>query len=113
MRRRRDGLRLSGGSYHGYIKCKGQSALSDGQPAYLEVERFVEKPDAKAAEAYFKDGGYYWNSGMFAFTIGTLVKELRKHAPEIAGLYDSGYDRMFASFGQMPDISSQRTRPEM
>jgi mannose-1-phosphate guanylyltransferase/mannose-6-phosphate isomerase len=71
----------------------------------LEVERFVEKPDAKTAEKYLKAGGYYWNSGMFAFTIGTLEKELRKHAPEIAALYDSGYDNMVSSFGQMPDIS--------
>jgi mannose-1-phosphate guanylyltransferase/mannose-6-phosphate isomerase len=90
---------------YGYIKCKGRSAISNQQSAYLEVERFVEKPDAETAEKYLKDGGYYWNSGMFAFTIGTIVKELRRHAPEIAALYDSGYDHMFSSFGQMPDIS--------
>jgi mannose-1-phosphate guanylyltransferase/mannose-6-phosphate isomerase len=106
---------------YGYIKCTRQKAegkeqkvtksqTSDLEPltsdlSCLEVERFVEKPDAKTAEKYLKDGGYYWNSGMFAFTIGTLVKELKRHAPEIAALYDAGYDHMFSSFGQMPDIS--------
>jgi mannose-1-phosphate guanylyltransferase/mannose-6-phosphate isomerase len=89
---------------YGYIKCKEQKAKSGPEP-YLEVERFVEKPDATTARKYLNEGGYYWNSGMFAFTIGTLAKELRTHAPEIAALYDSGYDHMVTSFGQMPDIS--------
>ncbi len=113
---------------YGYIKCKAQSARSNQQSAvsfqpsalssqtsdlgpktsalsYLEVERFVEKPDADTAKKYLKDGGYYWNSGMFAFTIGTLTKEFRRHAPEIAAFYDSGYDDMVSSFEKMPDIS--------
>ncbi len=106
---------------YGYIKCGRRKAEGDEQKkikpltsglghktsdlSCLEVERFVEKPDSKTAEKYVKDGGYYWNSGMFAFTIGTLVKELKRHAPEIAALYESGYERMFSSFAQMPDIS--------
>ncbi len=112
---------------YGYIKCKEQkapisqrSAVGDqlpdvdsrftihdsaGSEPYLEVERFVEKPDALTAKKYLKDGGYYWNSGMFAFTIGTMIKEFRRHAPEIAALYDSGYDNMVSSFEEMPDIS--------
>jgi mannose-1-phosphate guanylyltransferase/mannose-6-phosphate isomerase len=93
---------------YGYIKIR-QGAKGEGRGAegksYFEVQSFTEKPDMKTAERYFEQGGYYWNSGMFAFTIGTLVKELRKHAPEIAALYDSGYDNMVSSFEKMPDIS--------
>ena len=104
---------------YGYIKCKAQSAGSKEQRTkgensmphalspmrYLEVDRFVEKPDTETAEKYLKEGGYYWNSGMFAFTIKTLAKELRRHAPDISVLYESGYDQMFSSFEKMPDIS--------
>jgi len=47
-----------------------------------EVLSFVEKPDKATAEQYLADGNYYWNSGIFAFTIKTFLTELRKHAPQ-------------------------------
>ncbi len=95
---------------YGYIKVrekqagKPASAQADNLP-YLEVERFVEKPDAATAEKYLKGGCYFWNSGMFAFRIGTAEEELKKYAPQIFELYQSGYDRMLDAFGSMPDIS--------
>ncbi len=46
-----------------------------------KVERFVEKPTLEAAQAYLEDGHYFWNSGMFAFTLKTLLKEFQEHAP--------------------------------
>ena len=42
-------------------------------------ERFVEKPDAATAQAYLADGGYYWNSGMFAVPRRALPDELAAH----------------------------------
>ncbi len=115
---------------YGYIKSKGQGAeklassqahrpassqagnstdLQADAPAgtvpYFEVERFVEKPDARTAQEYLESGDYYWNSGMFAFRIDTAEEELEKRAPEIFGLYRAGYDRMLSAFGEMPDIS--------
>lgn len=47
------------------------------------VERFVEKPDAPTASEYLKSGRFLWNSGMFCFSAGTLLRELRDHAPEV------------------------------
>ncbi len=98
---------------YGYIKVKGRGlgdASSSQKPdpedhPYFNVERFVEKPDAKTASGYLESGDYYWNSGMFAFRIDTAEQELEKCAPEIFGLYRAGYDRMLSAFGEMPDIS--------
>jgi mannose-1-phosphate guanylyltransferase/mannose-6-phosphate isomerase len=91
---------------YGYIKSRGRKAKAGTRGAeYLEVERFVEKPDAKTAGEYVRDGGYYWNSGMFAFRIDTAEAELKKYAPEIFGLYEAGYERMLSAFERMPDIS--------
>ncbi len=57
---------------------------------YLEVEhvarqsqpvlRFVEKPDLATAQGYLATGRYYWNSGMFCFTAGTMLAALAEHA---------------------------------
>ena len=51
---------------YGYIKSGTECVDEDSQT--YRVEKFVEKPDLKTAESYLKDGGYYWNSGMFMFT---------------------------------------------
>jgi mannose-1-phosphate guanylyltransferase/mannose-6-phosphate isomerase len=49
----------------------------------VPVEQFVEKPDAKTAQTYLDDGGYYWNSGMFLFKASTYLDELQRLGPEM------------------------------
>ena len=49
----------------------------------LSVENFVEKPDLPTAEGYLKNGGYYWNSGMFLFSAGAFLAECDAFEPEI------------------------------
>ncbi|NOQ46471.1 MAG: mannose-1-phosphate guanylyltransferase/mannose-6-phosphate isomerase [Desulfobulbaceae bacterium] len=48
-----------------------------------KVKSFVEKPDTETAKQYVASGSYFWNSGMFAFSVGTLLAELGEYAPEI------------------------------
>jgi len=48
-----------------------------------KVASFKEKPDLKTAEKYLTKGNYYWNSGMFAFSLETVLGEIEKYAPEI------------------------------
>lgn len=45
--------------------------------------RFVEKPDAATASQYLGTGRYYWNSGMFCFTAGTILQAFKDHSPEV------------------------------
>src|SRR5690606_12297896 len=50
------------------------------------VARFVEKPDLATAAEYLQSGRFLWNSGMFCFSAGTVLRELREYAPEIVDL---------------------------
>ncbi|MFH2131387.1 MAG: mannose-1-phosphate guanylyltransferase/mannose-6-phosphate isomerase [bacterium] len=61
----------------GYIKA-GKSLKSGHQ-----VDRFTEKPDLKSAQAFVSSGEYSWNAGIFMATPETLLKEYRKHCPEM------------------------------
>ncbi len=58
-----------------------------------EVLSFVEKPDSKTAESYLAAGNYYWNSGMFAFSVKTFLSEVRKHAPQTCATMEESVDR--------------------
>ena len=87
---------------YGYIK-KGSRA--PGNSGVCRVAKFAEKPDLKTAEKYLKNGNYYWNSGMFSFTIGTMLAEFRAHAPEISRRLGATLAKMLADFRNMPSIS--------
>lgn len=47
------------------------------------IASFKEKPDLDIARDYLARGNYFWNSGMFAFTVKTFVQEMEKFAPEM------------------------------
>ena len=55
---------------YGYI---AQGAPLDGLPGVFRLNRFIEKPDAKAAARMIEAGGNLWNSGMFMFRAGMLL----------------------------------------
>ncbi len=48
------------------------------------VASFKEKPDLELARKYLSDKKYFWNSGMFAFSIKSFKAEMQIHSPEIA-----------------------------
>ena len=56
---------------------------SSARSTARKLDRFVEKPDAVAAEAYAASGDYLWNSGIFLFKAATFLDELERHAPDI------------------------------
>jgi mannose-1-phosphate guanylyltransferase/mannose-6-phosphate isomerase len=44
---------------------------------------FREKPGIELVRKCVEQGGWYWNSGMFAFTAATFQKEIDRYAPEM------------------------------
>jgi mannose-1-phosphate guanylyltransferase/mannose-6-phosphate isomerase len=65
---------------YGYIK---QGEALDGSDGVYEVERFVEKPDAKTAQKFITEGGYSWNCGVFLWKAATILEEIQTHLPEL------------------------------
>ena len=65
---------------YGYI----QRNSNKGKHNEFTVAQFVEKPDAKSAQAYLADGNYLWNSGMFVLRASTWLAALAQYRPDIA-----------------------------
>lgn len=84
---------------YGYIHA------GEALPIGFEVESFKEKPDYKTAQSYLEAGDYYWNGGMFIFSIDTMLKELADYKPEISKAVSSGCQNMMDHFAALPDIS--------
>ena len=94
----------------GYIK-----AHPGDTPEVHVVDRFTEKPDSVTAERFLKEGGYYWNSGMFVWRASVILAEIRQHLPDVyevvqtiiaerhtAGGFQKAVERYFPA---MPSIS--------
>ncbi|CEA01332.1 mannose-1-phosphate guanylyltransferase [Pseudomonas saudimassiliensis] len=81
----------------------GYGYIQQGEPAgdgAFSVSRFVEKPDAAAADDYLRSGQYLWNSGMFLFRASRYLEELADHRPDILtacrqAALDNTYDLLF------------------
>lgn len=85
---------------YGYIEATDQKRFYG-----FKVASFKEKPDAATAASYIEKGNYYWNSGMFMFSIGTMEQEMHQYAPAIMNLAEKGYDNLVSRFNELPDIS--------
>ncbi|MDP5020939.1 MAG: mannose-1-phosphate guanylyltransferase, partial [Rickettsiaceae bacterium] len=57
---------------YGYIEYHGN-----------KVERFVEKPSLELAQEYLQKGNFLWNSGIFCFTAGSILREMARYCPVI------------------------------
>ena len=84
---------------YGYIEAEKNNNLAK------KVISFKEKPDLATAKGYIASGNYYWNGGMFMFSIATMQAELTKYMPAIIDITQSGYQYAVDNFINMPDIS--------
>ncbi len=65
---------------YGYIKVLPEQKIGTKG---IKTDCFKEKPDYNAALEYVKSGEYFWNSGIFMFSLSTIMEEFEKRAPEI------------------------------
>ena len=70
---------------YGYIEQGELSTEIDNLPVY-KVNRFTEKPDRETAQTFIDSGRFSWNSGMFIFRAGVVIKELTHHAPQLMAI---------------------------
>jgi mannose-1-phosphate guanylyltransferase len=68
---------------YGYIERSEEIGSAEGLQAY-KVARFVEKPSHQKAVEYLATGKYSWNSGMFIWTLDTIMDEYKRLQPTLA-----------------------------
>ncbi|HZY02614.1 MAG TPA: mannose-1-phosphate guanylyltransferase [Anaeromyxobacteraceae bacterium] len=67
---------------YGYLRLGARLPGGRGKARQAwRVERFVEKPDVITAARYLAEGGYLWNSGIFAFRADVILEEIRRAMP--------------------------------
>lgn len=67
----------------GYGYIRNNSAEPGKKDGICEVAEFIEKPNSEKAMEYFRDGSYFWNSGMFAWKVSTILEGFERFLPRL------------------------------
>ncbi len=73
---------------YGYIQAD-LSTPSPRNKSIYRVDSFREKPNLETAKEYVKKNEYFWNSGIFVWSVKTIVNALRIYQPSIADIFES------------------------
>ncbi len=73
---------------YGYIQAD-LSAASVRNKEIFRVDSFREKPDLATAERYIKKNNYFWNSGIFIWSVNTIVNAFRVYQPAISQIFEN------------------------
>ena len=71
---------------YGYIKKETLYKTVKDLKFYI-TKRFVEKPNIESAKYYVSDKDYYWNSGIFIWSVNSLEKAL-EHSTSLFNYYN-------------------------
>ncbi len=73
---------------YGYIQFRDDSDSSHS--TIKKVKTFTEKPHLELAKQFLNSGDFYWNSGIFIWTVDSIIEAFEKHLPEVAKLFKDG-----------------------
>lgn len=74
---------------YGYIQIS-KKETPDRNANLKKVKTFTEKPDYKLAKEFFESGEFYWNSGIFIWSLRSIMEAFKKHLPEVDSVFNEG-----------------------
>jgi len=74
---------------YGYIQINGEKEI-DNYKNINKVKTFTEKPDKKLAKIFFESGEFYWNAGIFLWSLKSISKAFNDYLPEVDSLFKEG-----------------------
>jgi mannose-1-phosphate guanylyltransferase len=73
---------------YGYIEADLSYASSRAKNIY-RVDSFKEKPSLDLAKQYIAKNNYFWNAGIFVWSVQTIVNAFRVYQPEMARKFEA------------------------
>lgn len=59
-----------------------------------KVVQFREKPDYVTAKKFIQSRNFLWNSGIFIWSVSSIIDAFEKFQPEMHHLFNSGFDKL-------------------
>ncbi|PKP18731.1 MAG: mannose-1-phosphate guanylyltransferase [Bacteroidetes bacterium HGW-Bacteroidetes-21] len=69
---------------YGYIQIDSKISFDKG---FNKVKTFTEKPDLEMAKVFLKSGEFFWNSGIFVWSLKSISEAFKTHLEEVDALF--------------------------
>ena len=76
---------------YGYIQFT-EGSVYEKDPHLKKVKTFTEKPNLELAVTFLKCGDFLWNSGIFIWSLKSIMKAFESLLPEVDVLFKKGID---------------------
>lgn len=74
---------------YGYIQVNDLIDY-EGFDSLHKVKTFTEKPDLELARIFLESGDFFWNSGVFIWSVQAVKSAMEKHLPDLHMLFTDG-----------------------
>jgi len=71
---------------YGYIQFEENSVNDEAR--LKKVKTFTEKPDLEHAQKFVSSGEFFWNAGIFIWSLKTIQNAFKAHLPEVYELFN-------------------------
>ncbi len=74
----------------------GYIAVKEGQKenTIKSVKEFTEKPNVAKAQKFIDAKNYFWNSGIFIWSVTAIIEGFKTHSPVLYDLFLQGFDHL-------------------
>ncbi len=73
---------------YGYIQFEDDDSTINER--IKKVKTFTEKPPLDTAKRFIESGDFYWNSGMFIWSVKSILQSFKENLPELDRLFIEG-----------------------
>ena len=74
---------------YGYIQVHKPVEFRELENLF-KVKIFAEKPDLQMARIFIESGEFFWNSGIFIWSMSSISEAFDKHLQNVSSLFESG-----------------------
>jgi mannose-1-phosphate guanylyltransferase len=93
----------------GYGYIQSDEALKE--KGFIKVKRFTEKPDLETAKTFLASGHYFWNAGIFIWSVAAITNAFTKHQKVMFDLFQSG-ENFYNTFDEQSFIDTHYAEAE-
>lgn len=77
---------------YGYIQVNGNKNIRENKNIY-KIKTFTEKPNIDLAKVFYESGEFFWNAGIFIWSLKAIMKAFNSYLPDIDSLFKDGLDK--------------------
>lgn len=81
---------------YGYIQINKEAKASEYSNQF-KVKTFTEKPNLELAKVFLESGDFFWNSGIFVWSLSSINKAFEQYLPEISAFFKEGIGKYYTS----------------